>query len=829
MKKFINKYKNYILSFMIPVIILIISFGIIGYYPFGDKLVAIIDGYSQYPGLLSNFLNTIKGNNNLFYSFKGLLGFNSYANMVYYSFNITNIIALFFRNLMAYYNIIIIIKIGLCSLTMTMFLDYIRKRKVNYMFGICYGLSAYNLLYYFNFMWFDTVILLPLVILGIEKIFKEDKYNFYLIILTLSIIFNFYIGYMVCIFSLIYFIYLTFTKGFSKSRIIKYIVYSLFAGLLSAFALLPAILEIFNGKIDVISDAYKDYFMFDKDFINVFYKLSLASFSNGDLEYGTPNVFVSIFVYINAILYFFNNRIKLKTRLISLGIVFFFLLSMSFNFLDYFWHMMSKPIYYPVRYSFIFDFYLIYLGFRNYIRYDKKGLKFNIIFYISLIVLLFIGFITSGNLIDKENLLVKIIYLGVSIVIILYYAFILNNKEFKRFISIILIIELSFNTFLSLRNVSSITSFKEYTSRYNLVLDQIKNIDNEDIYRIGVDKKSTNNNGLLVGYNDLSYFSSIRNTKVLKYLKYVLNIRVIDDCNLLYAYNNPIVNSLLNIKYVITNNNLNYYEKIDDYLYKNNDATSIGFMTNKNILSLKVNEEDTIFNFNNLIKTINNKNDNILKLIEPKYSSFSCDKNNNVCIFNGTNHFIEYNYTSTTDELIFINDINFKISKYSFMINDNNTSLSNNDFYLLHKGDNIKITVDSNDDNNIKDYNISLYSINYDKYKSFVDTINNNKFEITNYLSDSNFIGKVNVDEDNTLLYTSISADNGWNVFVDGKKTSYIKIYDAVIGLELPDGEHEIEFKYTTPGLKQGLFVSLFTLLIVISINIVNKKNKEFD
>ena len=73
MKKFINKYKNYILSFMIPVIILIISFGIIGYYPFGDKLVAIIDGYSQYPGLLSNFLNTIKGNNNLFYSFKGLV------------------------------------------------------------------------------------------------------------------------------------------------------------------------------------------------------------------------------------------------------------------------------------------------------------------------------------------------------------------------------------------------------------------------------------------------------------------------------------------------------------------------------------------------------------------------------------------------------------------------------------------------------------------------------------------------------------------------------------------------------------------------------------
>ena len=80
-------------------------------------------------------------------------------------------------------------------------------------------------------------------------------------------------------------------------------------------------------------------------------------------------------------LYFFNSRIKLKERLASLGVFLFFLLSVSFNLIDYFWHMMSMPIFYPVRYSFIFSFFLIYLGFRNFIRYDKKNLKFNIIFY----------------------------------------------------------------------------------------------------------------------------------------------------------------------------------------------------------------------------------------------------------------------------------------------------------------------------------------------------------------------------------------------------------------------------------------------------------------
>ena len=226
-------------------------------------------------------------------------------------------------------------------------------------------------------------------------------------------------------------------------------------------------------------------------------------------------------------------------------------------------------------------------------------------------------------------------------------------------------------------------------------------------------------------------------------------------------------------------------------------------------------------------------NSNIVKLVQSELVNYGIKKYSFVKSYDEIERIEDKILYNNKDNLEWIeiirNGTKYTVRVEERIINDNNTSLSNNDFYLLHKGDNIKITVDSNDDNNIKDYNISLYSINYDKYKSFVDTINNNKFEITNYLSDSNFIGKVNVDEDNTLLYTSISADNGWNVFVDGKKTSYIKIYDAVIGLELPDGEHEIEFKYTTPGLKQGLFVSLFTLLIVISINIVNKKNKEFD
>ena len=69
-----------------------------------------------------------------------------------------------------------------------------------------YAFIGYNLAYFINIMWFDAVLLLPIVVLGIEQL-KNKKYYTYIIALTLSIISNFYIGFSVCIFSALYMLY----------------------------------------------------------------------------------------------------------------------------------------------------------------------------------------------------------------------------------------------------------------------------------------------------------------------------------------------------------------------------------------------------------------------------------------------------------------------------------------------------------------------------------------------------------------------------------------------------------------------------------------------
>lgn len=102
---------------------------------------------------------------------------------------------------------------------------------------------AYNMAYFFHLMWLDSIILLPLIILGLHRILEGHFPALYTLSLGFAILFNYYIGFMLCIFSVFYFCTLC---AVQKKRLIRdfsiffnYGLASLVAGLLSVFILLP--------------------------------------------------------------------------------------------------------------------------------------------------------------------------------------------------------------------------------------------------------------------------------------------------------------------------------------------------------------------------------------------------------------------------------------------------------------------------------------------------------------------------------------------------------------------------------------------------------------
>ena len=209
----------YIFSFLMPVLIMLDIFFIRDIYPFGvgDRSFLHIDMYHQYFPFLVEFYHKLRGGESLFYSWNTGIGSNFYALYVYYLASPFNWLCVLFPEglLMEFLTYLMVVKIGLCGVSFTY---YIRKHFGTdslsiLLFSIFYSLSGFMAAYNWDVMWLDVVALAPIVILGLEKLVAEGNGRFYCAALALSIISNYYLSIMLCIFLVLYFIVLLIGKG----------------------------------------------------------------------------------------------------------------------------------------------------------------------------------------------------------------------------------------------------------------------------------------------------------------------------------------------------------------------------------------------------------------------------------------------------------------------------------------------------------------------------------------------------------------------------------------------------------------------------------------
>jgi len=81
--------------------------------------------------------------------------------------------------------------------------------------------------------------------------------------------------------------------------------------------------------------------------------------------------------------------------------------------------------------------------------------------------------------------------------------------------------------------------------------------------------------------------------------------------------------------------------------------------------------------------------------------------------------------------------------------------------------------------------------------------------------------------EENGLLNISEVWYPAWKAKIDGRETEIYKINYCLRGVEIPRGKHIIEFSYESKCFFWGVFVSLFTLLIIFtSLFVINRLQK---
>lgn len=82
-------------------------------------------------------------------------------------------------------------------------------------------------------------------------------------------------------------------------------------------------------------------------------------------------------------------------------------------------------------------------------------------------------------------------------------------------------------------------------------------------------------------------------------------------------------------------------------------------------------------------------------------------------------------------------------------------------------------------------------------------------------MTDRRIVGSIDVRQAGRLIL-SVPADEGWTLYVDGKKTKIKPFADALIGVHLKEGTHKIELRYTTPGVQIGAAISIAALLLFL-------------
>ena len=80
-------------------------------------------------------------------------------------------------------------------------------------------------------------------------------------------------------------------------------------------------------------------------------------------------------------------------------------------------------------------------------------------------------------------------------------------------------------------------------------------------------------------------------------------------------------------------------------------------------------------------------------------------------------------------------------------------------------------------------------------------------------------------------VFSEIYYDKGWNAYIDGNKTDYVRVNYVLRGMSLPPGKHAIEFIFEPASYKRGNTIALWAtiigfaaLLAALVINIKNKK-----
>lgn len=867
LREFLARNWVYFASFGLPVLVLFVSYAFFEVYPFGERSVLSLDLNAQYVYYYDYMYDVFAGKESLFYSwsrnlsgeFAGIIGYYlaSPFNWLVWMFPRTRIT----EGLM----VMMLAKAGASGLT-TAFL--LRKHRgyseiTTLVFSLMFALCGFFVVQTMNPMWLDGIVALPLVVMGIERICDKRKFLLYVLSLVYIFVANFYIGYMIGIFSALYFLYYL-ASGKSRNTCageycgctIMYGLASVSAILMSCFMILPVYKSLSNGKFEFSDPDYslKENF----NITDIFIKLFPTTYDTVRME-GMPILYAGTLALIFAAIYFLSRRFSARERISGGVLMGALVICMYIRPVDMMWHGGQLPNWLPYRYSFLISFLLVLFGAQAFENIKKlRGSSFGAAFAILLAMLLIADHADENE--RYQQVLTIAVPLGVLVIIcIMAYVFRKygGNNVMKILLASAVTLECFLNTFSSLQLMHKDIVFSNRSTYlgdipYSRKITEQVHENDDGFYRMEKTYHRCVNDPIALRMYGMSHSSSTLNSTAIKLLqKLGYSAR---EHYTRYDGSTLLTDDIFGVKYVLANDpkTIPYTDtmpietELPVRVYKNKDALGFAYLADSACEALEFDDDIQPFVAQNkLARALSG--DDTLEIFKPLNNRIFNSEN----IRTGTTTDAHFSYRKKDeDDAAWISytltaDRAGAVYMYLPTTYERETELYVNDIYRgnYFRYENFSIeylgTFEEDEEFEVR-LNLKENAVYFTAAEFYyLDSGELERFQSImqqkNAASELERTGGCTLQLDFTaekgdVIFTSIPVEEGWTAYIDGVETEIGSCVDeSLICIEVPEGEHTLVLDFFPAGLKIGLVMTASGAALLVVMILVSRRMRIAD
>ncbi len=876
------------LAFFIPFLLCACMYFLKGSYPFGEGSVLVLDLNGQYVYFYEEMQDIFRGQSSFIYTWQRALGGEFLGMLAYYVASPFLLLVLLFPSgyILDAIFLIFLCKAGVAGATMAF---YLHRRYPNkdtlpiLLFSSMYALSAYAVVQMHNSMWIDALIYLPLLIYGMEELIARRRGVLFATMLGLTLLANFYIGYMVCIFCFFYFFYAFFgrddhnplceTKHFLRS-ILRVAIYAAIGIAIAAAIILPAYYSLQFGKTDFTSPSYE--IKQNYNFLEILAKLFPGSYDTVRPE-GLPFIYCGTLTLILLPFYFISQKVKVREKIAGAAMIGFFFISFNLSVVDLVWHGFQFPNWLNHRYSFLLTFFFVLFAYRAFCEIEAFSYRHMlVVISIETLVLLLVSQ-TTDRFNDFAFVWASLACIGLFVLVL--YA--LKHESCRRFARGLLCGAVSLELCLiGLLNLGMLdddvgfttrTNYMDFQARVTPITNHVLNSD-PSFYRMEKTITRMKNDIMQFNMRGLSNSTSTLNAKALTLLNRMGLVATSNWSE--YRGGNPLTDSLLGLKYVISDRplNENFYslyakdETAGLYAYYNPYALSVAGAVSPNFKDLVLtdsskkdynqnidNYESACVMLNAMTSAMLGKNpDRPTNYFIPLTHRFTNKGNPYDHVYSDSysglfgvfptengDCLIQFSFTAPDENPVYLflpiyegyrREGSLKITRgngtehdcaYKTVYHEQSDCLI--ELGSFNANERITITIEATQGEMYfasgENY---FFSLNTEAVKEALLSLQQTQMQITEH-SDTRLFGKISASADRTMLYTSIPYDANWHIYIDGVEIPTYESAEALLAADISAGEHTIELRYIHRQFYLGLGISAGGIAALIGLAFLEK------